>query len=409
MLQSPSSHHLSSSSWDLLPRVSGVYIYKDKQSKIIYVGKAKNLKSRVSSYFRSPVNLGSKTAILVSQISTIEYIEVNSEIEALLLELKLIKKFMPKYNIASKDDKSPYYIHITKSTYPKPIVNHVADGSIAGPFLSGYIAKSILRQFRKIAPYCASNHPEKPCLYTHLGLCDPNPIQYKKNIGKLRKLLQGEFSKVRTDLTEGMYLASKSQDFESASKFRDKIRNLDYLLLKPVSADDYIVNPNLVEDKRQEALESIIRNLKLEIRNLNRIEMFDISNLSGTSATGAMTVAINGQITPSEYRHFTIHQNEPNDVNMMKEMLTRRLERIDWPRPDLIILDGGMTQLSIVNWNIPTFGLAKQDEIIFDIHGNQIRLERSNPGLQLLQSLRDEAHRFSRRLHHKHRSATIKS
>ncbi|MDP1743567.1 MAG: GIY-YIG nuclease family protein [Candidatus Amesbacteria bacterium] len=391
-----------------MPRASGVYIYKDSQSKIIYVGKAKNLKSRVSSYFRSPINLGPKTTSLVSQIQSIEYIEVNSEIEALLLELKLIKKFMPKYNIASKDDKSPYYIHITKAIYPKPVVNHIADGSIAGPFLSGYVAKSILRQFRKIAPYCTSNHPEKPCLYTHLGLCDPNPIQYKRNISKLKKLLRGEFSKVRSDLSLSMNTASKSQDFELASKIRDKIINLDYLLLKPVSADDYIVNPNLVDDKRQEALE----NLKMLGTNLHRIEMYDISNLAGTSATGAMTVAINGQITPREYRHFTIKTDELNDVSMMKEMLTRRLKRDDWPKPDLIILDGGMPQLSItksLNFTCPIFGLAKQDEIIFDIHGNQVRLERSNPGLQLVQRLRDEAHRFSRRLHHKHRSATIKS
>lgn len=393
-----------------MPRVSGVYIYKDSQSKIIYVGKAKNLKSRVSSYFRSPINLGPKTTSLVSQIQSIEYIEVNSEIEALLLELKLIKKFMPKYNIASKDDKSPYYIHITKAIYPKPVVNHIADGSIAGPFLSGYVAKNILRQFRKIAPYCTSIHPEKPCLYTHLGLCDPNPIQYKKNITKLKKLLRGEFSKVRSDLSLSMNTASKFQDFELASKIRDKIRNLDYLLLKPVSADDYIVNPNLVDDKRQEALRAL--ELAFSIQELVRIEMYDISNLSGTSATGAMTVAINGQITPREYRHFTINTDELNDVSMMKEMLTRRLNRVDWPKPDMIVLDGGMPQLSItksLNFKCPIFSLAKQDEIIFDIHGNQLRLERSNPGLQLLQRLRDEAHRFSRRLHHKHRSATIKS
>ncbi len=97
---------------------------------------------------------------------------------------------------------------------------------------------------------------------------------------------------------------------------------------------------------------------------------------------------------------------------MMKEMLTRRLNRVDWPNPDLIILDGGMAQLSItksLNFKYPIFALAKQDEIIFDIQGNEIKLDRSNPGLQLLQRLRDEAHRFSRRLHHKHRSETIKS
>ncbi len=387
----------------------GVYIYKNHHKAILYVGKAKNLKNRVKSYFQPPIRLGPKTANLVSQINSIEYIEVNSEVEALLLESKLIKKFKPKYNIIAKDDKSPYYIHITKDKYPKPIINHLATGSIAGPFLSGFVSRSILRQFRHITPYCTSRHPEIPCFYTHLGLCDPDISKYRQNIAKLKKLLRGEFSKVKTELVSAMNLASKKQDFEKASEYRDKLKHLEYLLLKPVSADEYIVNPNLVSDRRQEALNEIIKNLKLKIKNLSRIEMYDISNLSGTSATGAMTVAIDGQITPREYRHFTIHQSEPNDVSMMKEMLERRLKRDDWPMPDLIVLDGGKAQLSIVNWSIPTYGLAKQDEIIFDVNGQEIKLERSNPGLQLLQRLRDEAHRFSRRLHHKHRSATIRA
>lgn len=403
MEQLQSLHRLSSSSWALLPTKPGVYIYKDAQDVIIYVGKAKNLRKRVHQYFQPIVRLGPKTAALVSQIETIEYIEVFSEIEALLLEGKLIRKFKPKYNIASKDDKSPYYIHITKDKYPKPVINHESLGSIAGPFLSGHIARSILRQFRRVAPYCTSKNPGIPCFYTHLGLCDPDPIRYKQNIAKLKKLLKGQFISVTRELKLQMIKASKEKDFEMAAIFRDKLKNLEYLLQTPVSADEFIVNPNLAEDKRKEALD----NLSKLGKNLHRIEMYDISNLSGTSATGAMTVAIDGAVTPSEYRHFTIKFKGLDDVSMMREMLTRRLHT-DWPKPDLIILDGGKSQLSIVNWDIPTFGLAKQDEIIFDVSGNQIKLERNNSGLQLLQFLRDEAHRFSRRLHHKHRSATIK-
>ncbi|MEK7504370.1 MAG: GIY-YIG nuclease family protein [Patescibacteria group bacterium] len=380
-----------------------MYIYKDVQGIIIYVGKAKNLKNRVHQYFQSPVKLGPKTAALVSQIKTIEYIEVFSEIEALLLEGKLIRKFKPKYNIAAKDDKSPYYIHITTGKYPKPIVNHLSSGSVAGPFLNGYVARSILRQFRRVAPYCTSITPEKPCFYTHLGLCDPDPIRYKQNIAKLKKLLKGQFNSVTRELKLQMTKTSKEKNFEVAAIFRDKLKNLEYLLQTPVAADEFIVNPNLADDKRREALE----NLSKLGKNLHRIEMYDISNLSGTSATGAMTVAIDGAVTPGEYRHFTIKFKGLDDVSMMREMLTRRLHN-DWPKPDLIILDGGMTQLSIVTWDIPTFGLAKQEEIIFSKSGTKIKLEGNNPGLQLLQLLRDEAHRFSRRLHHKHRSATIK-
>lgn len=377
----------------------------------MYVGKAKNLKNRVKSYFQPPINLSPKTAQLVSLINSIEHIEVGSEIEALLLESRLIKKFKPHYNIASKDDKSPFYIHITQEKFPKPIINHESKKAISGPFLSGLIVRQILKSFRRITPY----HTETPCFYSHLGLCNPCPMQYpekigeyRKNIVRLKKLLSGHFKLVLSDLKSEMVAASKSQNFEEAARLRDQIKNLEYLLTKPVSADEYIVNPNLIQDKRQDALNA----LQLAIGNwpLARIEMYDISNLSGTAATGAMTVAINGALTPSEYRHFTIHPAAagPNDVMMMKEMLERRLKRADWPKPDLIILDGGKSQLSSVAWDIPTFGLAKQNEIIYDIRGNEIKLDRTNPGLQLLQQLRDEAHRFSRRLHHKHRRIIIK-
>jgi excinuclease ABC subunit C len=385
------------------------------------VGKAKNLKSRVSSYFQPPVRLGPKTAKLVSLIKTIEYIEVNSEIEALLLESRLIKKFKPQYNISSKDDKSPYYIHLTQEKYPKPIINHEAEGAIAGPFLGTLPARRILQSFRRVAPYCtAKRNTGRPCLYSHLGLCDPctgNPQiddeKYAKNILRLKRLLKGEFSHVLSGLRRQMEEASKNQEYETAASLRDKINSLELLLQRPVNPDEYLINPNLVSDKRQESLDALMTALNTEHKSLHRIEMYDISNLSGKDATGAMTVAIDGEVTPKFYRHFTIRSKDtPDDVTMMKEMLTRRLKRKDWPFPNLIVLDGGKSQLSIANSldaKCPIFGLAKRDEIIFTQDGKEIKLDQDNPGLQLLQRLRDEAHRFSRKLHHKHRAKTVKS
>lgn len=376
------------------------------------MGKAKSLKHRVSSYFQPPINLGPKTQKLVSQIATIEYIEVNSEIEALLLESKLINRFKPQYNIALKDDKSPYYIHITKEKFPKPEVNHEPKEAIAGPFLSGWVAKSILKHFRKIAPYCTVNRPVKrPCLYSHLGLCNPcpgsnpDPELYIKNIERLKRLLSGEFKHVLSGLNKQMAIESKAQNFEEAGKLRDQISHLEQILNTPILPEEYIINPNLVDDKRQEALQALTGILNID--SAKRIEMYDIANLAGKAATGAMTVATDGQPNSKFYRHFTINGlDTPNDVEMMKEMLTRRLKNTDWPKPDLIVLDGGLTQLSItkdLTFPCPVISLAKQEEIIFRPDGTQIKLERSNPGLKLLQVLRDEAHRFSRRLHHKHR------
>lgn len=332
---------------------------------------------------------------MVSQITSLEHIEVASEIEALLLESRLIKKFKPHYNLISKDDKSPYYIHISKDKYPKPIVNHIPSGSIAGPFLTGFVARQILKSFRKVTPF----HSESPCFYKHLDLCSPCPDDpqttlkdYLKNISRLKQLLRGQFKQV-------MSAAVKSQDFETAAALRN-------LIYRPTSPEEYVNNPNLQPDRRQEALDSL--HLALSTWPLARIECFDVANLSGSSATAAMTVAINGEITPKNYRHFTIHSPGPNDVGMLKEAMSRRF-KTDWPLPDLIVLDGGKSQLSIVNWSIPTIGLAKKEEIIFTSDGKEIKLDKRHPGLQLLQRLRDEAHRFSRRLHHKHRSVIIKT
>lgn len=318
----------------------------------------------------------------------------------MLLESRLIKKFQPPYNISSKDDKSPYYIHLTTDKFPRPLINHQSLKAVAGPFLNGYVPRKILRSFRHTAPYCTTPHPLRPCLYSHLGLCHPCPgdpqtkvKDYLLNISRLKRLLRGQFKQV-------MRQAIKDLDFETASALRD-------LLHQPISPDEYLVNPNLTADRRQESLTAL--QSVLGYWPLTRIECFDISNLSGVSATAAMTVAIDGEISPRHYRHFTIRsQNTPNDVAMLAEVLSRRLKRADWPIPDLIVLDGGKSQLSIVNWTIPTIALAKREEIIHTVDNKDIKLPKDHPGLQLLQQLRDEAHRFSRRLHHMHRRIIIK-
>lgn len=380
------------------------------------MGKAKSLRQRVRSYFQPPVKLGPKTAALVAQIRSIEHIEVMSEIEALLLESKLIKRFKPDYNIVAKDDRSPFYIHITKEQFPRPIINHEPQGAIVGPLLTGYTAKRILHNLRRIAPFCtATRKVSRGCLYSHLGLCNPcpndpstNPLEYKKNIIRLKKLLKGEFKRVRSSLEAEMYLASKSQDFEKAGQIRDNLKNLEWILVQPVQPEEYLVNPNLVADNQQASILQLQQALNLK-NHLARIEMYDIANLSGTAATAAMTVAIEGEINSKNYRHFTIRTKAtPDDVAMMKEVLTRRLKRTDWPMPDLIILDGGKSQLSIINHqsSIPIVALAKKEEIITLRLAQgfaELKLDRRNTGLMLLQRLRDEAHRFSRRLHHKHR------
>ena len=411
-----------SSLWRSLPLKPGVYIFKDPPGQVLYVGKAKNLKNRVRSYFQPLERLGPKTSRLVGLINSVEIIEVGSEIEALLLESRLIKRFRPPYNIAGLDDKSPYYIHLTREQYPRPVINHESLNALVGPFLNSRIPRSILRSFRSVAPYCIAPRPvRRPCFYSHLGLCTPCPgnknmsaTQYRRNIGYLRRLLNGNFSSVEKSLSAHMNDASRFYDFESAARLRDRLAALSYLRQMPVSPDDYLINPNLTADKRQSALDAL--KSALSVNELRTIEMYDVAHLSGVSATAAMTVAVDGETDPRRYRHFTIKSpRTDSDVDMMREVLIRRLRRSDWPLPDLIVLDGGKPQLSILksqisDFNIPIIALAKRDEILVFPTADgfrELKLDKSDPGLLLLVRLRDEAHRFSRRLHHKHRSKSL--
>lgn len=407
-----------------LPTTPGVYIFKNAgQKQVLYIGKAKNLKNRVKSYFQPPVKLGPKTQKLIEHISSLETINVNSEIEALLLESRLIKKFKPPFNIASKDDKTPFYIHITKELWPKPVINHEPINAVAGPFLNKFTPHSILKNLRRITPYCLSRRPMRnPCLYSHLGLCNPCPgtpgasnLHYRRNISKLKNLLKGNFSRVQLQLQKEMAGYSHNQHYEHAQSIKNQLQHYQYLIEKPVSPEEYLQNPNLVEDQNIQALESLSQILKPYINSpLSRIEFYDNAHLAGTNATSAMVVAINGVINSQNYRHFKIKKSQTDsDIGMMAEILARRLKRTDWPQPDLIILDGGKPQLSIlknIDTKIPVIALAKQFEtIIIPQNANFVEINppKSDAGLRLIMHLRDEAHRFSRRLHHHLRAKII--
>lgn len=412
-----------------MPSGPGVYLFSDSDAKIIYVGKAVNLKRRVSSYFQNPDHHLPKTRALVHDIRRIDHLVVSGEVEALLLESRLIKKFRPFYNLSSKDDKSPYYIHLTGDKFPRPVINHLSSASLAGPFLNRHIPFEILKYFRRISPYCQTGGlARKPCLYSHLGLCRPCPspassvtpeiiARYQDNITRLKKLLKIQFKSVIRQLQKDMGLLSAARDYEGAAIARDRLQWLSAISSVRITPDEYLSNPNLISDRNEQKVSALLSalapHLSLPPADLSRfrIEAYDISHLSGLSAAGAMVVSIGGDINPGQFRHFTIRQAQTSDdVSMLKEVLTRRLRRNDWPVADLIVLDGGKPQLSVHELFPRMISLAKANEIIFIPVPSgfvELSLPRNHPGLQLLQSLRDEAHRFSRRLHHLHRRYNI--
>lgn len=398
-----------------LPEGPGIYVFFQDETPI-YIGKAINLKRRVSSYF--DLDLAPKTEKMVSLANFLSYIRVESEFESLLLEAKLIRKYMPHYNILAKDDKHPLYIQITKELYPRVLTARKTsenDSNLAffGPFPSSRNVYSVLRMIRRIFPYSDHKLGKRACLYSHIGLCNPcpNSIQmlndklqmanerkkYLKNIRKIKSILEGNIDQVKKELEKEMDLASKNQDFEKAATVRDQITRLEYITKPQIPSEFFIQNPNLYEDIRSKELKELGK--LVHIKNLKRIECFDNAHLAGTNATASMVVFIDGEAEKSEYRHFKIRQtNGQSDYDSMAEIAKRRARHFDdWGIPNLIIVDGGKGQLSSFVINAPIVGIAKHPDRLI-VGEEKIKLE--GPALNLVQRMRDEAHRFARRYHH---------
>ena len=403
----------------------GVYLFLGKDREVLYVGKAKNLKNRVSSYFKTKIELGPKTQALISQIAKIRTIEASSEIEALLLEASYIKKFKPKYNTRLMDGKAYPLIRITiKDIFPKVLITRKKEDKNSiyfGPYPTSGSLKLTLKMIRKIFPFqSVLNHPKKNCLYYHLGLCPcPSVISkkdYKKNISHIIAFLKGDTGKVIRDLKKEREFLSRNEEFEKANAIQTKINAVELITGPFYKGFDFEVNPNLNQDLRESELlelKSVLQKHEIKVSNLKRIECFDISNISGTNATGSMVVFINCEKDTSQYRRFKIKyvKNKPDDFAMMQEVLQRRLNHKEWSFPDLIIVDGGKGQVSSVmevlkekNLNISVIGLAKREETIITSDFDEIKLPKDSEVLKLIMRIRDEAHRFAISYHRKLRS-----
>lgn len=407
-------------------------MFLDTNENILYVGKAKNLKNRVSSYF-TQTQLHPKTALLVSQIKKISYIIVESELESLLLEANFIKKYTPKYNIKLTDNKAYPLIRITvKEIYPAVLTARRPDDKKSvyfGPFPNAKAMRMVLRLVRRIFPYHSTlNHPKKICLYHHLGLCpcvpafqtsslSPNEDRvkdYKKSIRHLIDFLDGKTKKVITELEKERDQKSKEENFEGAQKVQKQIDAIHYITHPTHKPFEYETNPNLREDLREEEtkqLAEILRRHNVPVENLHRIECYDISNISGTNPTASMVVLTDGEIDKSQYRKFKMRTKGPNDFAMMQEVLTRRLKHTEWEKPSLIVVDGGKGQISSAKKilderksDIPLIGLAKREETIITPEFVEIILPHRSKALQLVMRIRDEAHRFAITYHRKLRS-----
>ena len=406
-----------------LPGSPGVYIFLDVGGKIIYVGKSKSIKKRVSSYFQNK-NLGEKTNLLVKKISNIKYIKVESEFEALLLEAELIRKNQPFFNFQARDDKNPLYIKITKEKIPlvslvrKPQISY--SDFVKGPFPSAKVMRNLLKTVRRIFPYCHHKNLKKPCLYVHLGLCpfphasEENKIHYLKNILAIKKLLSGKSKFLLKSLIADMQKLASLEKFEEAQNIKKQIAKIEYMLSEFRDPVEFLTQPTLVDDLSAARLQSLKAVLNLP-KIPKRIECFDISNTAGKEATGSMAVFENGQSQKNQYRRFRIKfKNTPDDYQMIREILSRRFKN-SWPKPNLIVIDGGKGQLNVAlsvlkkgSIEIPVIAIAKKfEEIYLAEKPLPLRLEKQNLARQLIQATRDEAHRFALSYHRLLRSRKL--
>ena len=366
---------------------------------------------------------------MLDQAEFVQFTVVASELQALILEALLIKTFAPKYNIRLKDDRSPLYIVITDEPFPRILTTHkstishtpYAIRSTFGPFPSGFKAKQVIKAVRPIFRFCNASASQKQklqkCFYYHINLCSGactgqvKRVAYLSMIRQLENFLSGNQQKIITTLTRTMKHSSKNHLFEKAAEARDKLNFINLLQEKKFAGKDKDeIAQNLSYMLKIKHLSSL-----LKIKNLKRIEAYDVSNIGGKSATGAMVVFQNGRAAPNLYRHFKIRgPSKPNDVAMIAQILKRRLTHLDWPSPQLIVVDGGKIQVNAVlksladskfppnspKKSIPVIGITKRLETLI-INNRKRQLPRSAPALKLVQELRDESHRFSQRLHHK--------
>jgi len=424
-----------------IPHSPGVYMFKDKNRKVLYVGKAVDLYQRVASYFQRLYNKDPKQKILIDQITDVQTITVESELEALILEANLIKKYLPSFNVRLTDDKDYLYIAINKQAFPKIVIARKKDILLMkkywGPFPSSRTVRETIKSLRKVFPWCSlalqTKKRSRPCFYYHIGLCPGSCVgaiskkEYQKIITRFSKFMDGKKQQLIADLADEMKRASEKQEFEKAAKIKKVIEGIVYLT-QINRTGLYLENPNFLQEEKQMALKELQKDLNLK-KLPNRIEGYDISNIQGCSATGSMVVLTEGEIDKSQYRKFKIslpvqpagstgsvnrakQVSKPNDVAMMREVLRRRLKHSEWPLPDLVLVDGGRgqvcavkQQMSGVKYQIPVYGLAKKAEWLYPPGGEVIKLPRKSLSLKLLQKLRDEAHRFAlnyyRKLHQK--------
>ncbi len=418
-----------------LPKQPGVYFHKDKAGRIIYVGKAAVLKNRVRQYFQKSRARDPKTDALISEIADVDWMTVETELDALFLEGELIRRYMPPYNILLRDDKSMVYIRIDHdSDYPTVTTTRrpLDDGArYFGPYLSTLSVRQALKLLRKVFPFATKRNTgqKRASLHYHLGL-DPgledgktDIEDYRANLRKLIAVIEGRRKNIERELEKEMKQLAKNAQFEEAARKRNQLFSLRRLSSQVIFSDK-----EFQDISKDHALAELVELLGLA-EFPKRIEGYDISHMSGTDVVASMVVFTNGVSNKGEYRKFKTKLNHNNDFYNMHETISRRLSErnLKWGLPDFVLIDGGKGQLEAAirarnetgHEKIPFIGLAKREEqlVIHKAKSNVqldqavlhklggftaesddfilVNLPKTTNLVKLLQRIRDESHRFA--------------
>lgn len=412
------------------PTSPGVYLMKDAQGVVIYIGKAKSLRNRASSYFHQAAALEHRTAELVKHIADIDFIETESEVEAILMEARLVKDVQPRFNSDLKDDKSFPYLQIrVREEFPrveftrKPRRKGVR---LYGPFTSARslrMAVQVLQrifQFRTCSLDIKSSEERwrwyRPCILHNIRQCTApcnfrvTREEYRKQIRSLRMVLEGKKDRLIREMEKEMFAAAEATQFEKAAKIRDEIEALRKLEMRGSADTD--VQPHVFHINPRKGLRGLQKVLGLQ-KPPRVIEGMDIAHFQGADTVASLVSFIDGTPFKPGYRRFKIQSvSGVDDFASMREVVFRRFRRLreeDAPFPDILLIDGGKGQLNaaveafrLLEVEPPTvISLAKREEEIFRPgEAESIRLSRHSSALRLLQSVRDEAHRFAQHYHH---------
>ncbi|MFO1066279.1 MAG: excinuclease ABC subunit UvrC [Pirellulales bacterium] len=412
------------------PRKPGVYLMKDSAGRVIYVGKAKNLRSRAGSYFLKAAQHDSRTGHWVLEICDIDFLECESEVDSLLAESRLIKDIQPKYNKEQKDDKSfPYLMITTREDFPRvEITRQPRDSGVRlfGPFASAGALRAAMQVLQRIFKFrtCTldieENDPRwkwfRPCLLASIAQCTApcnlriSKDDYRRDIKRLQTFLEGGKTRLLEQLREEMQTAAKNREYEKAAKLRDEIKMLERLdergdLETHAQPQVFYIDP-------KKGLAGLRKVLKLK-ETPRVIEGVDIAHLGGNETVASLVQFIDGLPFKPGYRRYRIRDVKGiDDFRSIHEVVSRRFRRLSDNQagfPDILLIDGGKGQLNAAlaafrdqQITPPTLlSLAKREEEIFlPGESDPILLSRHSFALRLLQYVRDEAHRFAQHYHH---------